>query len=65
MKTIILIIIVAIIAFFALRSVYRMFTGKGGCSCGDGGKCSSGGCSCGIHSHGDTEHKCNCGSHNK
>ncbi|MCJ8343027.1 MAG: FeoB-associated Cys-rich membrane protein [Cetobacterium sp.] len=34
MKTAILIIIVAIIAFFALKSVYKMFTGKGGCSCG-------------------------------
>ena len=49
MKTIILIIIIAIIAFFALRSVVRAFKGEG-CSCGDGG-CSSGGCSCGGHNH--------------
>lgn len=62
MKTIILMIIVAIIAFFALRSVYKMFKGEGGCSCGDGGKC-SGGCACGGHTHNEKEHKCNCGSH--
>ena len=37
MKTIILIVIVAVIAFFALRSVYRMLTAKeGGWSCGCG-----------------------------
>lgn len=62
MKTVILIIIIAIIAFFALRSVVRVFKGEG-CSCGDGGKCSSGGCSCGGHKHDDKEHKCNCGHH--
>lgn len=58
MKTIILIIIIGIIAFFALRSVVRTFRGEGGCSCGDG-KCSSGGCSCGSHEK--KEHKCSCG----
>ena len=61
MKTIILIIIIAIIAFFALRSVVRVFKGEG-CSCGDGG-CSSGGCSCGGHNHSSKEHKCNCENH--
>lgn len=45
MKTVILIVIVAVIAFFALRSVFRMFTGKGsGCSCGCGGCKSEGSC---------------------
>ncbi|MGL4308664.1 FeoB-associated Cys-rich membrane protein [Cetobacterium sp. SF1] len=34
MKTIILLIIVIIIAYFGLKSVFKMFTGKGGCSCG-------------------------------
>lgn len=61
MKTVILIIIIAIIAFFSLRSVIRAFKGEG-CSCGDG-KCSSGGCSCGSHKQTDKEHKCNCGHH--
>ena len=57
MKTVILVIIIVMIGFFALRSVIRAFKGEG-CSCGDGGKCSSGGCSCG--GHGEKEHKC-CG----
>lgn len=64
MKTFILILIIAVIAFFALRSVYRMFTGKGGCSCGDGGKCGSG-CACGTHEHKTEEHSCGCGNHKK
>ena len=64
MKTVILIVIVAIIGFFALRSVIRSFKGEGG-SCGDGGKCSSGGCSCGSHKHDEKEHGCNCGHHHK
>ncbi len=35
MKTIILIVIVAIIAFYSLRSVYKMLKGeKSGCGCG-------------------------------
>lgn len=56
-KTVILLIVVAIIAFFALKSVYKLLTGKGGCDCGGGHgtdhKCScSGGCSsCGAHHH--------------
>lgn len=61
MKTIILIIIVAIIAFFSLKSVYKMLKGEGGCSCGDSKKCSSGGCSCGTHK--SENHSCNCGHH--
>lgn len=49
MKTVILLIIVAVIAFFGLRSVYRMITGKeSGCGCSCGGKCKSGG-SCPSH----------------
>ena len=64
MKTVILIIIVAIIAFFALRSVIRSCKGEG-CNCGDSGKCSSGGCSCGSHKHDEKEHGCNCGHHRK
>ena len=45
MKTIILIAIVAVIAFFALRSVYRMLTAKeGGCSCSCGSCKASGKC---------------------
>lgn len=44
MRTIILIIIVAIMAFFAFRSLIRTFTGKGGCSCGHENGDSS--CSC-------------------
>lgn len=45
MKTAILIGIVAIIAFYALRSVYKMLTGKeGGCSCSCGSCKASGKC---------------------
>ena len=45
MKTIILLAIVAVIAFFALRSVYRMLTAKeGGCSCSCGSCKASGKC---------------------
>lgn len=62
MKTIILIIIIAIIAFFSIRSVVRAFKGEG-CGCGDG-KCSSGGCSCGEQRSNKKEHNCNCGHHN-
>lgn len=62
MKTVILIIIVAIIAFFALRSVVRAFKGEG-CGCGEGGGCSSGGCSCSGHKSETGEHSCNCGHH--
>jgi hypothetical protein len=39
MKTIILIIIVAVIAFFSLKSVIKMLKGEGGCSCGKSGSC--------------------------
>ena len=50
MKTIILIIIVAVIAFYSLRSVYRMLKGEeSSCGCGTKGKCSGH-----EHSH---EHK--------
>ena len=57
MKTVILIIVVAIIAFFALRSLIKTLTGKGGCNCGsghhseDGKSCCSGNCSCKAHNH--------------
>lgn len=60
-KTIVLIIIVAVIAFMALKSLYKTFTGKGGCSCGsgkDGKSFCSGGCSCcGTHDHDHHHHK--------
>lgn len=36
MKLVILILIVVIIAFFSLRSLYRFFKGEGGCSCSKG-----------------------------
>lgn len=61
MKTVILILIIAVVGFFALRSLFRVFKGEG-CSCGDGGKC-SGNCTCGGHEHKEKEHKCNCNSH--
>lgn len=57
MKTAIVIIVVVIIAFFALRSLYRSLTGKEGCGCGhgknskDGKSCCSGNCTCGGHDH--------------
>ncbi|WP_462335887.1 FeoB-associated Cys-rich membrane protein [Fusobacterium varium] len=58
MKTIILIIIVAVIAFYSLRSVYRMLKGEeSSCGCGSGGckGCGTKGkCSGHEHSH---EHK--------
>ncbi|MBC2856524.1 MAG: FeoB-associated Cys-rich membrane protein [Cetobacterium sp.] len=41
MKTIFLITIVAVIAYFSLKSVIKMFKGESGCSCGsDKNKCS-------------------------
>lgn len=66
MKTVILIAIIVVVAFFALRALVRTFKGEG-CSCGDGGKCSSGGvCSCGGHHKSEEkEHKCNCGHHHE
>lgn len=46
MKNIILIIVVIIIAFIALKSLYKMLTGKGGCSCSKDkkGSCNSKNC---------------------
>ncbi|WP_291259717.1 FeoB-associated Cys-rich membrane protein [Fusobacterium sp.] len=64
MKTAILIAIIAVIGFFAIRSLLRTFKGEG-CSCGDGGKCGSGSCGCGGHDHKDKDHKCNCGNHHE
>ena len=55
MKTIILIIIVAVIAFYSLRSVYRMLKGEeSSCGCGSGSCGTKGKCSGHEHSH---EHK--------
>lgn len=53
MKTVILIAIVAVIAFYSLRSVYRMFKGEES-SCGCGGGCKGCGGKCSDHAH---EHK--------
>lgn len=33
MKTVIVAIVVGIVAFFALKSVFKLFTGKSGCGC--------------------------------
>lgn len=38
-KTVVLIAIVAVIAFYSLRSVIKMLKGEGGCSCGKSGSC--------------------------
>lgn len=38
MKTIIIILILSVIGFFAFRALYRQLTGKGGCGCSGGGK---------------------------
>ncbi|MDU1910864.1 FeoB-associated Cys-rich membrane protein [Fusobacterium sp.] len=54
MKTIILIIIVAIIIFYSLKSVYKMLKGESGCGCGSSG-CKGKGCGtdgkCSGHEH--------------
>lgn len=33
MKTAVLILIIGVICYFAFKSLYKMLTGKGGCSC--------------------------------
>lgn len=50
MKTVILIIIVAVIAFYSLRSVYRMLKGEES-SCGCGSECKGCGGKCSDHAH--------------
>ncbi len=46
MKTVVLIIIVVLIGIYAMKSLCKSFSGKGGCSCGTGKKSSDcGGCS--------------------
>ena len=35
MKTVIVLVVVGVIAFFSIRSVIKSFKGEGGCSCSD------------------------------
>lgn len=55
MKTYILIAILILLVIYSFRGLYRNFTGKGGCSCGDHKK--DGGCSCGGNCN---DSNCNC-----
>jgi hypothetical protein len=38
MKTIIIILILCVVGFFAFKALYKQLTGKGGCGCSGGGK---------------------------
>lgn len=64
-KTVVLIVIIGIIAFFSLKSVFKVFCGKGGCSCGNHGESKSG-CGCsddGKQKEKNEDHDCCCGNH--